>query len=207
MSTLLLIDLQNDFMPGGPLGVAEGDLVVPVANRAMDLVSHIVATQDWHPPDHGSFASQHPNVELGEVFELEGLSQIAWPEHCIQGTAGAAFDDRLHSDRIAHVVKKGMAREIDSYSGFFDNGQKRATGLDEYLKSIDSQELIVMGLATEYCVRFTVLDALRLGYRTTVVLEGCRGVNLTPADVDRAIEEMRQAGAFIVDSLTQIHEG
>ena len=205
MLTLLLIDLQNDFMPGGPLGVPQGDLVVPVANRAMDMISHVVATQDWHPPDHGSFASQHPGVELGQVFELDGLSQVAWPDHCIQGTSGAAFDDRLCSDRIAQVIKKGMAREVDSYSGFFDNGQERATGLDDYLKSIDSRELVVMGLATDYCVRFTVLDALRLGYRTTVVLEGCRGVNLTPGDVDRAVDEMRQAGAHILDSLTQTY--
>ena len=112
MLTLLLIDLQNDFMPGGQLGVPQGDLVVPVANRAMDMISHVVATQDWHPPDHGSFASQHPGVELGQVFELDGLSQVAWPDHCIQGTTGAAFDDRLRCDRIAQVVKKGMARKL-----------------------------------------------------------------------------------------------
>ncbi|MGI9469897.1 MAG: bifunctional nicotinamidase/pyrazinamidase [Rubripirellula sp.] len=206
MIALLLIDIQNDFLPGGTLAVPEGDEVVAIANRAMKSAEHVVATQDWHPRDHGSFASQHEGVELGDKFTLEGLPQIAWPDHCVQGTYGAEFADQLDQTRIDLVVQKGTDRSVDSYSGFFDNGQRHATSLDAHLKSIDCNEIVLMGLATEYCVRFTVLDALRLGYRTHVVLEGCRGVNLNPSDVLRSIRDMQAAGAQICESLTQVFE-
>lgn len=199
MQVLLLSDIQNDFLPGGALAVPEGDRVIDVANRAMERAEHVVAIQDWHPPDHGSFASQHPGVEVGDTFLLQGLSQIAWPDHCVQGTHGAEFAEALHQDRIEFVARKGTRRDVDSYSGFFDNAHLHSTGLHDYLKSIGATELTVMGLATDYCVKFTVLDAIHLGYRTRVLLAGCRGVNLHPGDVDEAIEAMRQAGAVIVD--------
>ncbi len=198
MRALLLIDIQNDFLPDGALAVPHGDEVIAVANRAMENARHVVATQDWHPPDHGSFASQHAGVEVGQMFELDGLSQIAWPDHCVQGTFGAELAAALQTSRIDHLVPKGTARMIDSYSGFFDNGHRQATGLNDYLRSAGIRELTVMGLATDYCVKSTVLDALQLGYATRVVLAGCRGVNLKPNDVDAAIEEMRAAGVEIV---------
>ena len=163
----------------------------------MDAASFVVATQDWHPPNHGSFASQH-GVEVGTRFQLEGLPQIAWPDHCVEGTKGAELAAPLDVERIDHVVKKGTDPRIDSYSGFFDNDHRHSTGLESYLKSVGVSGLTVMGLATDYCVKFTVLDALQLGYPTWVLLEGCRGVNLNAGDVESAIAEMEGAGAVIV---------
>jgi nicotinamidase/pyrazinamidase len=198
MNVLLLIDIQNDFLPpAGALAVPEGDQVIAVANAAIEQGDLVVATQDWHPAGHGSFASQHEGVEIGQLFELDGLPQIAWPDHCIQGSRGAEFAAGLHTDNIAHVSRKGTDRRIDSYSGFFDNGHRKATDLHDYLQSVGASELRVMGLAADYCVKFTVLDALDLGYRVQVVLDGCRGVDLHPGDVERAIAEMKQAGATV----------
>lgn len=197
MHALLLIDLQNDFLSGGALAVPDGDSVIEVANRAIRAASLVVATQDWHPPDHGSFASQQ-GVEVGQLCQLDGLPQVAWPDHCIGGTRGAAFADGLDTRRIDRVIRKGTDRTIDSYSGFFDNGHRQETGLDDYLQTKDVDGLSVMGLATDYCVKYTVLDALELDYPTWVLLEGCRGIDLNPGDVESAIDEMRQAGAVIV---------
>ncbi|MEM8666014.1 MAG: bifunctional nicotinamidase/pyrazinamidase [Planctomycetota bacterium] len=199
MHCLLLIDLQNDFLPGGALAVPEGDQVIAFANQEMRHADYVVATQDWHPVNHGSFASQHTGVEIGEQFELDGLAQIAWPDHCIAGTEGAEFAEELDQARIDHVARKGTNPVIDSYSGFFDNGQRQATGLDNHLRSVGVQHLSVLGLATDYCVKFTVLDALQLDYPTRVLLAGCRGVNLQPSDVEDAIAEMRSAGAEIIE--------
>lgn len=198
MKTLLLIDIQNDFLPGGALAVPEGDQVIAVANEAMSSADHVVATQDWHPENHGSFASQHTGVEVGQLVQLNGLDQIAWPDHCVQGTAGAEFAASLNSGAIKHISQKGTDAKIDSYSGFFDNGKLRSTDLDQHLKSVGSNQLTVMGLATDYCVKFSVLDALELGYSVEVLLSGCRGVNLNDGDVENAIEEMRAAGAVIL---------
>ncbi len=198
MNVLLLIDIQNDFLPpAGAMPVRDGDQIIAVANAAMEAAEHVVATQDWHPPGHGSFASQHEGVEIGQVFQLDGLPQIGWPDHCIQGSHGAGFAAALHTDKIDHVTRKGTDRRIDSYSGFFDNGHRKATDLHDYLQSVGASELTVMGLATDYCVKFTVLDALELGYRVKVVLAGCRGVQLNPGDVQRGIAEMKNAGATV----------
>lgn len=198
MQALLLIDIQNDFLPGGALPIPEGDQVIEVANRAMEHAEHVVATQDWHPADHGSFASQHDGVEVGERILLAGLPQTVWPDHCVQETHGADLAAALHRDRIEYIARKGTDRTIDSYSGFFDNGQRRSTGLDDYLRSQGIVELTVMGLATDYCVKSTVLDAIKLGYVTRVRLDGCRGVNLLPRDVASAVDTMRAAGAEIL---------
>lgn len=178
----------------------DGDAVIAVANDLIDSANHVVATQDWHPQDHGSFASQHNGVSIGEVFDLDGVPQVAWPDHCVQDTVGAEFADRLLTDRIDHVVHKGTKRMIDSYSGFFDNDHRQTTGLHQYLQQLGATDLTVAGLATDYCVKFTVLDALQLGYRVRVVTSGCRGVNLSPGDVDAALEEMKAAGAEFVTS-------
>ncbi len=197
---LLLVDIQNDFMPGGPLAVPDGDRVVPVAN---DLIRSgafdvIVATQDWHPPDHGSFASQHPGRKPGDEIELHGLVQTLWPDHCVQETRGAEFHPDLAADRIDRVFRKGTDREVDSYSGFFDNGKRHATGLGDELAARGVGEVHIVGLAMDVCVRATALDAAALGYDTRVHRAGVRAVNLHEGDEQRTGDELRRAGVQIV---------
>lgn len=198
---LLLVDLQNDFCAGGALAVPEGDSTVDVAN---DLICRfkargeaIVASQDWHPARHGSFAS----VQGAEPYtqgELEGLPQTWWPDHCVQHTEGAALHPLLHADDIDAVFHKGENPTIDSYSAFFDNGHRQETGLDAWLRERGISQLVALGLATDYCVKFTVLDALELGYEVTVISDGCRGVNINPQDSLMAFQDMSVAGATIV---------
>ena len=198
MRALVLVDIQNDFVPGGALPVREGDRVVPVANELMRRFKLVVATQDWHPPDHASFAANHPGKKVGEMIELGGLPQVLWPVHCVQGTRGAEFVAELDVSRVTQVFRKGTDPEIDSYSGFYDNGWRRATGMGDWLKERGVRELFVMGLATDYCVKFTALDGRRLGFEVSLVEEGCRGVELRPGDVTKALEEMRAAGVSVV---------
>ena len=192
---LLLIDLQNDFCPGGALAVPAGEAVIGVANRLIDRFDLVVATQDWHPLDHSSFAVNHPEHEVGEIIELDGHSQILWPVHCVQNTPGADFHPDLDIRRIHQVFHKGTDSKVDSYSGFFDNRRRRGTGLSEYLESQRVDRLVILGLATDYCVKFSVLDALELGFGVSVVREGCRGVELNSGDIDQAWQEMADAGA------------
>ena len=195
---LILVDLQNDFLPGGALAVAEGDQTVPVANRLMADFDLVVATKDWHPADHGSFASQHEGRSPGELIELHGLTQVLWPDHCVQGTPGAEFAADLELDRVHEVFVKGTDPTVDSYSGFFDNGRRQDTGLSAWLKEQGVASVTVLGLATDYCVKFTALDAVSEGFATTLMLEGSRGVELQEGDVERAIEEMREAGVTVL---------
>ncbi|TDU66218.1 nicotinamidase/pyrazinamidase [Prosthecobacter fusiformis] len=197
MKTLLLIDIQNDFMPGGALAVARGDEIIPVVNAMMPDFDLVVATQDWHPQDHGSFAANHPGKAVYEHILLDGLPQTLWPVHCVQNTGGALFAPGLETRRIQRVFTKGMNAQIDSYSGLYDNGHRASTGLSEWLKAQGVTELHVAGVATDYCVKFTVLDALAEGFQVKLLLEACRGVNLQPGDVDRAVEEMREAGCEV----------
>lgn len=194
MKTLLLVDIQNDFLPGGALAVSHGEEVIAVANRISPCFPLVVATQDWHPANHGSFAVNHPGKQPGDVIDLGGLPQVLWPPHCIQESWGARFPDALHRERIRRIFRKGMDPAIDSYSGFFDNGRRQATGLGEYLHEAGVSSLYVMGLATDYCVRATALDANSLGFHTAVVEEGCRGVDLKPGDSERALREMEGQG-------------
>lgn len=200
-TALLLIDLQNDFCHGGALAVKDGDATIAVANQAMAASAArgepVVASQDWHPADHRSFAV-NSHSEVGALGELEGLPQIWWPVHCVQGSHGAAFHPQLHQQAITQVVKKGLDPAIDSYSAFFDNGHRAATALDGWLKAHNIRQLAVMGLATDYCVKFTVLDALLLGYSVKVIVDGCRGVNLQPDDSELALQTMHQAGAELI---------
>lgn len=200
MSTkaLIWVDLQNDFLPGGALAVPQGDQVIAVANRVARDFSRVIATQDWHPADHGSFAVHHPGHTPGQVIELYGLPQVLWPVHCVQNTGGAAFAPGLETARIERVFPKGTDRTVDSYSGFFDNGRRFATGLGEYLLASGVEEVTVLGLATDYCVRFTALDAVSLGLRTRLVVEGCRAVDLAPGDGARALEAMAAAGVELI---------
>lgn len=194
MNALILVDLQYDFLPGGSLAVSEGDQVIPIANRLMPDFDLVVATQDWHPADHQSFASQHEGKSVGDVIQLGGQDQILWPDHCVQGTHGAELHAELDSESIDQIIQKGTNRMIDSYSGFFDNGHQQSTGLDAWLKSKNVDRVSIMGLATDYCVKFTALDAIELGFETELILEGCRGVELQPGDVERAIAELEARG-------------
>jgi nicotinamidase/pyrazinamidase len=200
MDALLVVDIQNDFLPGGALGVPDGDKVIPVINRLMECFSLVLATQDWHPADHESFAANHPNRRPGEVIDLHGLMQVLWPVHCVQGSPGADFSAQLRAERIRKVFQKGIDPEIDSYSGFFDNGRKRSTGLVDYLRDQEVSQLFICGLATDYCVKFSSLDSIGSGFRTRVIEDACRGVNLKPGDSAAAIAEIRKAGATIVES-------
>jgi nicotinamidase/pyrazinamidase len=194
---LILVDLQNDFLPGGALAVPEGDRVIPIANRLMDDFEIIVATQDWHPANHGSFAVNHPGKEVFEVTELNGLPQVLWPVHCVQGTKGAEFAPGLEVGKITKVFRKGTDPAIDSYSGFYDNGHSKSTGLSEWLKEKGVKRVTVCGLATDYCVKFTALDAVAEGFEVKLDVAASRGVNLVPGDVERAVEEMREKGVEI----------
>ncbi|MFK7988983.1 MAG: bifunctional nicotinamidase/pyrazinamidase [Sandaracinaceae bacterium] len=198
-AALLLVDLQNDFLPGGALAVSDGDAVLDIANALIPRFTHVVATQDWHPAGHESFASQHAGHAVGDVIELHGLTQVLWPDHCVQGSPGAAFAEPLRLGD-AHIVPKGMDPRVDSYSGFFDNGKKNPSGLTGWLRDRGVEELFVLGLATDYCVKFTALDALEEGFRTTLVEDGCRGVELAAGDCKRALDAMREAGVSIAES-------
>lgn len=199
-SALILVDLQNDFAPGGALAVPDGDRVVPVANRLMPHFDIVAASQDWHPTNHASFADNQPGHEIGDVIDLGGMSQILWPVHCVQGTEGAELLSGLDSARIDRVFRKGMDPEVDSYSAFFDNARRSETGLADYLRERGVEDVYLMGLATDYCVKCSVLDACDLGFNTHLVLDGCRGVERKPKDVETALKDMQHAGAKIVES-------
>ena len=200
MEALLVVDIQNDFIPGGALAVPGGDEVIPLVNRLQTRFELITATRDWHPPNHGSFAASHPGKRPGDSIVLEGLDQTLWPVHCVQNTPGADFAPGLNRDRWDKVVFKGTDATIDSYSGFYDNGHRKATGLGDYLRDRDVSRVFVAGLATDYCVKFTALDAQALGFATCLVQDCCRGVDLNPGDVQRAMDEMRAVGVRMVDS-------
>jgi nicotinamidase/pyrazinamidase len=195
---IILTDIQNDFIPGGALEVARGDEVIEVANLAMKNFNHVIATQDWHPADHKSFASQHEGKFPGEFIELNGLPQILWPDHCVMGTRGAEFAPGLNISGITKVIQKGINREVDSYSGFFDNAHGHATGLEDYLRSQGIDDLYIVGLATDYCVKYTAIDARKLGFNISLIIEGVRGVELNSGDCDAAIEDMKMAGVKVV---------
>jgi nicotinamidase/pyrazinamidase len=196
-SALIVVDVQNDFCAGGALAVPDGQAVVPIINRLMDQVDIVVATQDWHPADHGSFASQHAGKRPFDTIELAGLPQVLWPDHCVQGTAGAELRADLAAHRIARVFRKGSDPAVDSYSGFFDNARRRSTGLGDWLRAQGITCVLVGGLATDYCVQWTALDAASLGFTTSVFQQACRGIDARPGDIAAAFEKMRQAGVRI----------
>lgn len=198
MEALLLVDLQCDFCAGGALAVPDGDAVVSVANQLMGNFSQILATQDFHPANHLSFAANHPGHQPYEVIDLDGLKQVLWPVHCVQNTPGVKLHPNLDKSRITRIFTKGMDPKVDSYSAFFDNGKRHATELASYLREQGITQLVVMGLATDYCVKWTVLDALELDFEVRVVTTGCRGVGLAPGDISDSLRWMREAGATLV---------
>lgn len=197
----IIVDIQNDFLPGGNFAVDDGDQILPVINaiiggKAFDI---IVATKDWHPANHGSFASIQ-GKKVGDVITLDGIEQILWPDHCVEDTRGADFSSVLEIEQIDRIFYKGVDPKIDSYSTFFDNAHRRSTGLDDYLKENGISEIYIGGLATDYCVKFSVLDALKLGYKVNVIEDACKGINLNAKDSDNALAEMQTAGAKIIQS-------
>ena len=199
MRALIIVDVQYDFCPGGALEVPGGDEVIELINRFAPSFDLVVATQDWHPRDHGSFALNHGR-ELYDTIELAGLPQTLWPVHCVQGERGAELHEALDRGPIERVFPKGTNPSIDSYSGFFDNAHRQATGLGNFLEEHEVGEVFISGLATDYCVLFTALDARRLGLETSVVIDACRGVELEPGDIDAAVKRMEDAGVRMVTS-------
>lgn len=200
MRALILVDLQYDFLPGGALAVPDGDAVIQVANELQSRFALVVCTQDWHPPDHKSFASQHPGRQPGDRIELGGMPQTLWPDHCVQGTRGAELSMELSRTRVEAVFQKGTDPEIDSYSAFYDNAHRKDTGLPFHLQARGVDEVWLLGLATDYCVRYSAEDSLELGFRTFVVEDGCRAVDLAPGDGKRALDELADLGVCITRS-------
>lgn len=197
---LIMVDLQNDFCQGGSLEVPQGDEVIPLANKLQPHFDVIIATKDWHPKDHMSFASNHLGHKIGDIVEVNNLEQILWPDHCIQGTKGAEIHPQLDTSRIHQYFLKGTDKTVDSYSAFFDNAHIRTTGLADYLQQHNITDIYILGLATDYCVRFSCLDAVHMGFNTHIIADACRGVNLNPDDVENALQEMRDEGVKILNS-------
>jgi nicotinamidase-related amidase len=197
---LLIVDVQNDFCPGGSLPVERGDEVVEVINRISPTFTRVVATQDWHPRGHLSFASNHPGCRPLETVDVNGIAQVLWPDHCVQETSGAELHPLLDTRGIGLVLRKGMTVGLDSYSAFFENDRTSPTGLAGYLRGLGVEELFVCGLATDYCVLATAMDALALGFRVTLVRDACRGVDFPAGSVARALATMEKAGVTMGES-------
>ena len=200
-AALLVVDVQNDFCPGGPLAVPDGDAVVPVINKASGLFPLIVATQDWHPEKHISFASRHPGKEPFSVTQIDGTEQVLWPDHCVAGTKGAEFHPDLDLRPVRFVVRKGAGRDMDSYSAFLENDHKTPTGLTGLLHELGVKRIFVAGLATDYCVRATAVDGCAAGFQVTVVEAGCRAVDQPPGSLKNALAEMRERGVTILPTI------
>ena len=193
---LIVIDVQNDFCPGGALAVPGGDEIVPSINAMLPDFPVRVFTQDWHPADHSSFASRHPGHAPYEVVEMPYGGQILWPDHCVQGSDGAKFHPDLLTDPADMIIRKGFRRAIDSYSAFFENDHETPTGLDGYLRTRGMERLRMVGLATDFCVHYSALDAARLGYAVTVDLASCRAIDLD-GSLEDALAAMLEAGVVL----------
>lgn len=199
MRILIITDVQHDFMPGGALGIAGGNEIIPIINRLIPKFDLVFATQDWHPPHHVSFASTHKQ-KPGDRIQMGEVEQILWPDHCIQNSWGAEIAEGLHRKKINAVFHKGVDPKVDSYSTFFDNARKRSTGLADYLRKHHLDHLYFVGLATDYCVLYSVLDSLELGFETFVIRDACRAINLLPGDEEKAFQKMEAQGAKILFS-------
>lgn len=200
MRAIILVDIQNDFLQNGALEVPDGEAIIPIVNQLQPMFDLVVMTQDWHPSNHGSFAANHPGLRPYDVVNLNGLQQVLWPTHCVQDSPGAEFSMELDIRNVDKIFQKGTDPGIDSYSGFFDNGRRKATGLGDYLQEKGVTSVFVCGLATDFCVKFTALDALSLGFETFLIEDASRGVNLNPGDVKKAVTEMKAAGIGVMKS-------
>jgi nicotinamidase/pyrazinamidase len=196
MKALLLIDIQNDFLPGGTLPVPEGDKIIPGVNGLQNHFELVIATQDWHPKDHKSFASNHPGQHPFEVIDLNGLQQTLWPDHCVQGTHGADFSPSLSTNKVEAIFRKGTNPEIDSYSGFYDNGHRKSTGLADYLKGKQVSEVYITGLCADICVFFTAMDSLEEDFETFIIEEGT--CPLSQDDYERNMKLFKQKGGKLI---------
>jgi nicotinamidase/pyrazinamidase len=196
---LIVIDMQNDFCPGGALAVPDGDAVVPAVNRLAGVFPHVVFTQDWHPREHGSFASRHPGRQPFDTIELAYGPQVLWPDHCVQGTSGAALHEDLDTRKAELILRKGFRPEIDSYSAFFENDRRTPTGLAGYLRERGLARLFLAGLATDFCVQYSALDARRLGFAAIVVEDACRAIDLSGSRA-AARTAMAAAGVTLASS-------
>jgi len=198
MDSLIVVDMQNDFLPGGSLAVPEGDVIIPVINKLQEKFSLVIATQDWHPQNHKSFASNHVNKKTYDIIMLGGLEQVLWPDHCVQGSTGAEFSKELNIKKIEAVIRKGMDPEIDSYSTFFDNGHKKSTGLTGYLKEREVKNVFFAGLAQDYCVYFSAKNALNNGFNVTVIEDAVKPINKD--ENESKMKELIQMGVKILTS-------
>lgn len=199
MQALLIIDVQNDFCPGGALEVPRGDQIIPVINKLSRKFDVVLQTQDWHPERHSSFATSHEGKEPFETIEMPYGQQVLWPDHCVQGSEGAEFHPQLETDRSQLIIRKGFRREIDSYSAFYENDEQTTTGLTGYLRERDIDTLYTMGLATDFCVKWSVLDGLKEGFEITVVEDAVKGIDIE-GSVEKAWDEMLEAGAQKISS-------
>jgi nicotinamidase/pyrazinamidase len=197
---LLIIDVQTDFCTGGALAVADGDAVVPVVNRLAGRFQHVVLTQDWHPSRHSSFATSHPGSAPFDTVSMPYGQQTLWPDHCVQGTPGAAFHPKLATERAELVIRKGFRPEIDSYSAFYENDRRTPTGLAGYLRERGLQRIFLVGLATDFCVYYSAVDARRLGFAAVLIEAGCRAIDLA-GSLDAAWTGMAKAGVQRIDDL------
>jgi len=201
---LLVIDIQRDFCPGGALPVPGGDEVIGIVNRLMNGFGSVVATQDWHAPGHISFASTHAGKEPFDTIMVNGVQQVLWPDHCVQGSKGAAFHPDLDVKRLHMILRKGLRPYLDSYSAFFENDGKTPTGLLSYLREIGVSSLWLCGLAADVCVFYSAMDAVRLGFETLVIEDAVRGVDVPPGNVSRTRDEMREAGIGFTHSTDMV---
>ncbi|MDI6791593.1 MAG: bifunctional nicotinamidase/pyrazinamidase [bacterium] len=202
---LLIIDVQNDFCPEGALPVPEGDRIVPLINQLMQGFDIIIATQDWHPPGHKSFASAHPGKEPFETVDLQGTVQVLWSDHCVQGSRGAQLLSGLDTKPIRMILRKGMNPEVDSYSGFRDNSKTTITGLDGCLKALGIEHIYLVGLATDFCVYFTAMDGLENGYKVTIILDATRGINVPEGSMEEKLTRFRNSGGIVANSDWFVH--
>jgi nicotinamidase/pyrazinamidase len=199
-NALLIVDVQNDFCPGGALAIPAGDRVVPIINKIQPVFDTIIATQDWHPLNHVSFAVNHPEKKIYDVISMKDVSQVLWPVHCVSGTKGAEFHSALETQRFQLILRKGMNPGLDSYSVFLENDKKTRTGLDGYLRSLEIQKIFLCGLATDYCVFYSARDAVTFGFETEVVIDACRGVDIPEGSIEEAVRQMKNIGVTFISS-------
>lgn len=199
MNALLIIDVQNDFCPGGSLAVPKGDSVIPVINSLIPKFDAVIQTQDWHTAGHHSFASSHEGKNPYDTVELEYGTQVLWPDHCVQGTKGAEFHKDLNTTKTEVIIRKGFRKEIDSYSTFFENDQKTSTGLTGYLRERGITDLYATGLATDFCVKWSVIDGIKENFNVHVIEDAVRGIDIE-GSVSQAWKEMKKAGAAVLES-------
>jgi nicotinamidase/pyrazinamidase len=197
---LIVIDVQIDFCPGGNLAINDGDKIVPAINSIMDKFDLVVSTQDWHPQSHISFASNHKGKNVYDQIYTNGITQTLWPNHCVQGTSGADFHKDINSNKFNCVIRKGVNPDIDSYSAFLENDKKTETGLHGYLNALKVKDIFLCGLATDYCVYYSAMDAVKYGFNTTLLLNACRGINVPEGSIDKCVKDMEGAGIKVIQT-------